>query len=72
MRKMKTILIKISIFLLGEYSVSPDGVVSRLARAGETHVDQDTDWEDADQAGDHQVATDRLPAVLRMRVKMIK
>ena len=51
---------------------SPDEEIRCLAGVGETHVNQDTDWEDADQAGDHQVATDRLPAVLRMRVKMIK
>ena len=44
--------------------MSPDGEVGRLAGVGETHLDQDGDWEDADQAGDHQVATDRLPAVL--------
>ena len=43
----------------------PDGVVSRLSLVGETHVDQDGDWEDADQTGDHQVATDRLPTVRR-------
>ena len=44
--------------------MSPYGEVGRLAGVGETHLDQDGDWEDADQAGDHQVATDRLPAVL--------
>ena len=56
----------------GPILASPDEEIRCLPGVRETHVDQDTDWEDADQAGDHQVATDRLPAVLSMRVKMIK
>ena len=54
-----------------QHSVSPDGVVGRLALDGEAHVHQDGDREDTDQAGDHQVTTDGFPPVLRDNIYVL-
>jgi len=52
-----------------ESLVVPEIEVGGAAWVRESHVDQDGDGDDADQAGDHQVAADGLPAVLVERIE---